>query len=347
MCNKDKLILITGSAGFIGAAISKKLIMNGYSVIGIDNLNKYYDVNLKKNRLKDINLASKKHEGKWIFKKIDIVERKKLNKLFKKYKPKIVINLAAQAGVRYSLINPNSYIQSNILGFSNVLDACVENKVENIIYASSSSVYGGNQKLPYFEEDSVNHPVSLYAATKRSNELIAHSYSSNYGIPATGLRFFTVYGPFGRPDMAPMIFTKSILNGEHIEVYNFGKMKRDFTYIDDVVESIFRCCFKPATPDKEFDTFNPDASSSFAPHRIFNIGNSKPVELMKFVQLLEEKIGKKALINFKPLQNGDVIETFADINKLRDWINFSPSIPLKDGINIFVDWYFDFYSNKK
>ena len=347
MNNRNYLILITGAAGFIGAAVTKKLIMNGNTVVGIDNMNKYYDLNLKKSRLKDLNLLSKKYKGNFIFKKIDLIERKKINKLFKKYNPNIVINLAAQAGVRYSLINPNSYIQSNILGFSNVLDACVENKVENIIYASSSSVYGGNMKLPYYEDDSVNHPVSLYAATKRSNELIAHSYSSNYGIPATGLRFFTVYGPFGRPDMAPMIFTKSILNDEHIEVYNFGKMRRDFTYIDDVVESIFRCCFKPATPDNGFDAFNPYASSSFAPHRIFNIGNSKPVELMKFIQLLEDKIGKKALINFKPLQIGDVKETFADVNKLRDWINFSPDISIEDGINNFVDWYLDFYFNKK
>ena len=344
MKNKDNLILITGSAGFIGAAVTKKLIENGNSVIGIDNLNTYYDLNLKKKRLKNIDLLAKKSEGEWIFNKIDIVERKKVFKLFKKYKPKIVINLAAQAGVRYSLINPKSYIENNILGFSNVLDACVEHKVENLIYASSSSVYGGNKKIPYSEDQSVNHPVSLYAATKRSNELIAHAYSSNYGIPATGLRFFTVYGPFGRPDMAPMIFTKSIINEEHIEVYNFGKMKRDFTFIDDVVESIFRCCFKPAICDLGFDPYNPTASMSFAPHRIFNVGNSESVDLMKFIQLLEDKIGKKALINFKPLQKGDVLETYADVSKLKDWINFSPVVSLEDGLDRFLDWYFDFYS---
>ena len=336
-------ILVTGAAGFIGAALSKKLLENGNNVIGIDNLNKYYDLKLKKDRLRDLKLLSNKIKGEWIFKKIDLVDRKRIFRLFKKYQPNIVINLAAQAGVRYSLLNPNSYIQSNILGFSNVIEASVEIKVENFIYASSSSVYGLNQKIPFDEDHKVDHPVSLYAATKRSNELIAHSFSNIYALPATGLRFFTVYGPWGRPDMAPMIFTKAIMEGQSIDVFNYGEMLRDFTYIDDVVNCIYLCCDKPATKNNDFDLLNPKSSSSFAPHRIFNIGNSNPIELKRFIQLLEDEIGKKALKKYMPMQKGDVISTSAYMENIKDWVGFEPKINIKKGIENFVAWYKKYY----
>ena len=342
MSNGISPILVTGAAGFIGSETCIKLLDNGHKVIGIDNLSDYYDVTLKNSRLKKIELINKSNS--WLFLNGSIDNFEFINETFKLHKPKVVINLAAQAGVRYSLTNPSVYIKTNLIGFFNVIDACKTYKIENLIYASSSSVYGGNKKLPFSEDNEVNHPISLYAATKRSNELIAHSYSYNYEIPCTGLRFFTVYGPFGRPDMAPMIFTKSILKGDTIDIFNFGKMNRDFTYIDDVIESIYRCCFKPASKDKNFDSFYPNCSTSFAPHRIFNVGNSKPVKLMEFIKVLEDKIGKKAVINYKPLQMGDVLETFADSSKLRNWINYSPSISIEVGIKHFVDWYLDYYS---
>ena len=285
-----KNVLITGAAGFIGAAVVKKFIFNGYSVIGIDNLSSYYDVSLKKNRLREIdNLRLK--DLSWHFYQISLENFKLLTNVFEKHKPEIVINLAAQAGVRYSLKDPNSYIQSNLVGFANLLELAKNFSVENFVYASSSSVYGGNTKLPYKETDAANHPLSLYAATKKANEALAHSYSHFYRIPSTCLRFFTVYGPLGRPDMAPMIFANSILNSEPLRIFYNGKMSRDFTYIDDVVESVFRCSLKKAIANDLFNSEEPDPSSSKAPHMILNVGNSKPVSLLKFIEILENKLG--------------------------------------------------------
>ena len=341
-----RIVLITGAAGFIGASLAKKLILNGDKVIGIDNLSTYYDVLLKKQRLKQIDDVSSK-DSNWYFYEYSLEDYESLFKVFEKHKPEIVINLAAQAGVRYSLIDPNSYIQSNLVGFGNILELVKSFSVQNFIYASSSSVYGGNTKLPYKECDPVNHPISLYAATKRSNEIIAHSYSHIYGIAATGLRFFTVYGPLGRPDMAPMIFAKSILNSEPIKVFNYGKMSRDFTYIDDVVESIFRCTFKKAISNKFFDSNNPDPATSKAPHIILNIGNSESVELLRFIEILEENLGKKAIKEFHPIQEGDVLNTFADNSSLQNWINFSPTISIEVGLRKFAKWYKDYYYSSK
>ena len=335
-------VLITGAAGFIGAATIKKFILNGDNVIGIDNLCEYYDVSLKKNRLKEINDLSIKNQF-WNFYQIRLEDYKSLSKIFEKYKPQIVINLAAQAGVRYSLIDPNSYIQSNLVGFGNILELVKYFSVENFIYASSSSVYGGNTKLPYKETDPVNHPISLYAATKRSNEVIAHSYSHIYKIPSTCLRFFTVYGPLGRPDMSPMIFADSILNSKPIKVFNYGKMSRDFTYIDDISESIFRCSFKKAVSNTLFNSNVPDPSTSKAPHIILNIGNSSPVKLLEFIELLEDNLGRKAIKDFQPIQPGDVEHTYADTSKLRDWINYSPKVSIEKGIKIFSKWYKNYY----
>ncbi len=335
---KENIILITGAAGFIGSALSIKLLDKGKKVIGIDNLNSYYDLKLKRDRLKNIDIHSKYFKN-WHFEKCDITNRKKLFNLFKIYNPSIVINLAAQAGVRYSIQNPQSYIKSNLLGFSNILDACANYKVENLLYASSSSVYGLNQKTPFEENDRADHPVSLYAATKRSNELLAHSYSHIYGIPCTGLRFFTVYGPWGRPDMAPMIFTKSILENRPIDIFNHGNMLRDFTYIDDIVNCISMCSDKPATKDSNFEYSSTLPSSSFAPHRIFNIGNSKPIKLTTFIKLLEEEIGQKAIKNFQKMQKGDVLSTYANMDSIKNWIGFEPKVNIKDGIKLFVKWY--------
>ena len=336
-------ILVTGSAGFIGAALVQKLLKNGEKVIGIDNLNNYYDINLKIERNKLINLTSSNSKGKWKFFNISIEDKNALKEVFEVEKPKIVINLAAQAGVRYSIQNPSAYIQSNIAGFNNILEECKKNKIENLIYASSSSVYGGNKKLPFKETDAVNHPISLYAASKRSNELMAHVYSHLFNLPATGLRFFTVYGPWGRPDMAPMIFTKAIIEKKKINVNNYGKMIRDFTYIDDITESIFRCCFKPATPDKNFDSLNPDPSTSNAPHRIFNIGNSSPIKLLDFIEKLEKEINISAIKEFVEMQPGDVISTESDSKLLQNWINFTPSTKIELGIKELVEWYKLFY----
>jgi len=336
-------ILITGAAGFIGSALSIKLIEKGESVLGIDNLNSYYDVNLKMQRIKNIENLCALIRGDWNFEKCELENNVLLNQIFSKFEPDVVVNLAAQAGVRYSLQNPLSYLNSNLLGFGNILEECRKFKVGNLIYASSSSVYGGNKNIPFNENQAVDHPVSLYAATKRSNELMAHSYSHIYGIPSTGLRFFTVYGPWGRPDMAPMIFTKSILNNKPINVFNYGKMKRDFTFIDDIVEGIFHCCYKPAIANKEEDISNIDASTSFAPHLIFNIGNSNSVELLKFINVLEEEIGNKAIIKFVKMLPVDVVETEADTTKLKNWINFSPKTSIEEGIKKFVDWYKNYY----
>ena len=343
--NKNKLvILVTGAAGFIGAAVCQRLIREGHKVIGFDNLNSYYSKNLKKARVSQIDEISNKYKIKWNFYERSLSDRVFLDIIFKKHSPTIVIHLAAQAGVRYSMQNPSAYFESNIIGFGNVLECCRNYGVNNLIYASSSSVYGGNKNIPFQENHIVDHPISLYAATKKSNELLAHAYSHLFKIPSTGLRFFTVYGPWGRPDMAPMIFVKSIISGKPINVYNYGKMKRDFTYIDDVVEGIYRCIFKPANSDKSFNRFKPNPAKSFAPHRIFNIGNSKPIELLKFIVLIEDKLKLKAIKNMMPIQPGDVEVTCADTSELKEWIEYKPVTNIEDGINKFVDWYRNFYS---
>jgi len=335
-------ILVTGAAGFIGAALSQQLLKVGENVYGIDNLNSYYSQKLKLDRIKNIENDTSA-SGKWKFEKCDLTDDRKLNEIFKNFSPEVVVNLAAQAGVRYSIKEPTAYIKSNIVGFNNVLEKCVKFKVRNLIYASSSSVYGINKEESFKEDHPVNHPVSLYAATKRSNELIAHTYSHIFGLPATGLRFFTVYGPWGRPDMAPMIFTKSILEKQPLDIYNFGKMQRDFTFINDITEAIIRCCYKPASVDEDFDFNSPNASTSFAPHRIFNVGNSNPVKLLDFVETLENELGIRAKLNLKCIQKGDVTSTISDTKKLKDWINFKPQTSLKEGINKFLIWYKDYY----
>jgi len=344
--NQYPTICVTGAAGFIGSALCKKLLCNGIKVIGIDNLNSYYDPNFKKIRLKNIQENCNTGDNKWSFFEGSIENYIFLERIFNDTKPNIVVNLAAQAGVRYSLENPFSYVQSNLVGFTNILEICRKFHISNFIYASSSSVYGGNKLLPYHELQNVDHPISFYAATKKANELMAHSYSSLYNIPTTGLRFFTVYGPWGRPDMAPMLFANSILKGEEISVYNSGQMMRDFTYIDDIIEVIRRCCYKPATPDDEFDISDPNPSTSFAPHRIFNVGNGSSINLITFIETLESELGIKAKKVLKPLQKGDVISTHADTTKIKEWINFSPKTNLKNGIELFSKWFLDFYKNK-
>ena len=339
-----KYILITGAAGFIGAALSKKLLLNRYHVIGIDNLNSYYDVNLKKDRIKDLIHTTEKINCKvnWKFYKCDITDYENLKEIFLKYKPKIVINLAAQAGVRFSLEEPLKYINSNIYGFFNVLELCKEFDIKHLIYASSSSVYGGNEYLPFSEKHSVNHPISLYAATKKSNELMAHSYSHLFKFAATGLRFFTIYGPWGRPDMAPMIFSKAILNNEPINLFNNGNMRRDFTYIDDATDVIVSCLNKLPLPKKDFDKLKPDPSISFAAHKILNVGNSKSIHLKTFLSLLEKELGKKAIITNKEMQPGDVKDTLCDNSNLKEWIGFSPNTSIEYGIKKFAEWYLSY-----
>ena len=338
-----KVILVTGAAGFIGAALVKKLLERGDIVVGIDNLSNYYDTKLKIDRLKNINLLAESFDCEWCFLEKSLEDKVGLRDIFKDYEFDVVVNLAAQAGVRFSLSNPSNYIQTNLVGFANLLDECKKTNVKNLIFASSSSVYGGNKNLPFVETQSVNHPKSLYAATKRANELMAHTYSHLFNIPCTGLRFFTVYGPWGRPDMAPMIFTKSILNNESIDIFNNGEMQRDFTYIDDVIESILRCCDKPAKISKNFDFEVPDPSISFAPYRIFNVGNSKPINLLKFVQTLEKTLGINAEKRSLPMQPGDVEATAADTSLLEEWIGFKPQTKLEDGIKKFAEWYISYY----
>ena len=336
-------LLITGAAGFIGASLTNKLIKSGCEVLGIDNLNSYYQKQLKYDRLDDIIEKSKRYQGKWIFEQCDLKDRNNILKIVKKFSPDTIVNLAAQAGVRYSIENPYVYIETNLLGFCNILDACKESNVKNLVYASSSSVYGSNLTFPYHEDQKVNHPLSLYAATKKCNEILAHSYSSLYNIPATGLRFFTVYGPWGRPDMAPMIFAKNIFEKKPINIFNYGNMQRDFTYIDDIVNGVFKCCFKAATPNQEFNYLDPEPSTSFAPHRIFNIGNSRPVSLEKFIELLEKEIGIKAIKNYKEIQMGEVVKTASDYSKLNEWVGFEPKRNLEEGIPLFIKWYKNYY----
>ena len=336
----SKRILITGCAGFIGFHLSNRLISEGFQILGVDNLNNYYDIELKKQRLKQIeNLINVSNKSNWKFLKGDIENFNFMNSAFETFKPEIVFHLAAQAGVRYSIENPKAYINSNLLGFGNMLECCRNYKIKNFIYASSSSVYGGNQKLPFSEKDQVNHPVSLYAATKKSNELMAHSYSHLYSIPIIGLRFFTVYGPWGRPDMAPMIFANSILRNKEIKVFNFGKMSRDFTYIDDVIETMVRLIFKPAKADVFFNKIEPDPSTSWSPYRIFNVGNSKKVPLLEFINEIEISLGKQAIKKFEAMQQGDVQSTFSDSMSIQEWTGFRPNTSIKEGVRKFIDWF--------
>ncbi len=343
---KCENILITGAAGFIGYHLAKKLLEEGFNVIGLDNLNSYYEVSLKKERLKQLEIYSQERKNKWEFQKIELNNKQDLNKIFIKFHPKIVINLAAQAGVRYSLENPDSYIDSNIIGFHNILSCCKEFNIKNLIYASSSSVYGGNTRIPFSENDQVNHPISLYAATKKTNELFAHTYSHLYGISCTGIRFFTVYGPWGRPDMAPMIFTKAILSKKPIRIFNHGNMFRDFTFIDDVVDALFRLIEKPATPDLEFKKDSPDPSSSWCSYKVFNIGNNKSISIMDFIGALEKELGVSAIKKFEPIQKGDVEKTLANTNKLNEYIGYKPNTPLDVGLSKFIKWYKKFYKIK-
>ncbi len=333
----SRTVLVTGAAGFIGAALSQRLLQRGDRVVGLDNLNDYYDPNLKQARLRQIEAVAP--AGAWLFERIALEDGDALMALFAKEKPAVVVNLAAQAGVRYSLENPAAYIQSNLVGFGHLLEGCRNYGTENLVYASSSSVYGGNRNLPFDERQPVNHPVSFYAASKKANELMAHTYSHLYGLPATGLRFFTVYGPWGRPDMAPMLFARAILAGEPIKVFNYGKMQRDFTYIDDIVEGVIRCCDKPATVNPDFDPLQPDPATAAAPHRVFNIGNSQPTELLRFIEVMENCLGYRALKDMQPMQPGDVVSTAADTQALQDWIGFAPSTPLEVGVSRFTDWY--------
>ena len=336
-------ILITGAAGFIGFHLSKRLLKEKSNIVCLDNLNSYYDLSLKKARLNNLFESAKNNEVGLKFIEQNLENKRELDKVFNNNKIKIVINLAAQAGVRYSLENPSAYINSNILGFSNILESCKNYNVEHLIYASSSSVYGGNKNLPFSENQSVDHPVSLYAATKKSNELMAHTYSHLYNIPTTGLRFFTVYGPWGRPDMALFLFTKSIIEGRAIKVFNNGDMVRDFTYIDDIIESLMRLIHKPATSNIDFDVKSPSSCSSWAPYRIFNIGNSNPTPLMDFISAIEENLGIKAKKEFLEMQPGDVSATAADTSSLEEWIDFKPNTSIKKGISNFLSWYKEFY----
>ncbi len=336
-------LLVTGAAGFIGFHLCLKVIKEGCKVIGIDNINNYYDISLKKARLKKLKEKAIEYNCEFIFFKCDICNFKELEQIFKKYKPDQIVNLAAQAGVRYSISNPSAYIQANLVGFSNILELSKKYKIKHLLYASSSSVYGGNKKMPLSEADNVDHPISLYAATKKSNELLAHSYSHLFNIPTTGLRFFTVYGPWGRPDMALFLFTKAISNNEPINLFNNGNMIRDFTYIDDIVESIFKLIYKVPKALNNFDKLNPIPGKSWAPYRIFNIGNSSPVKLMEYVNAIEDNLGKKAEIKYLPMQPGDVEATFADTSSLQSWIEYKPSTKIRDGIKKFINWFKDYY----
>ena len=333
-----KTVAVTGSAGFIGFHLSKKLLANGFQVVGIDNLNTYYDVNLKKARLSEL-----ESQNDFRFCQVDIADSRGLRNVFESESISLVVNLAAQAGVRYSLENPQAYINANVTGFVNVLECCRHFGIEHLVFASSSSVYGANTLQPFSVQHNVDHPISLYAATKKSNELLAHSYSSNFGLSVTGLRFFTVYGPWGRPDMALFLFTDAILKNKSIDVFNNGEMSRDFTYIDDIVEGVYRVLLKPAKSDPNWDSNHPDPSSSFAPYRLCNIGSQNPISLLAFIETIEEMTGKKAEKNYLPMQLGDVPSTFADITNLKEITEFIPRTPLVTGIRNFVSWYRDYY----
>jgi len=333
-----KKTIVTGSAGFIGASLCVKLLQRGDTVIGVDNHNDYYDPKIKKSRVDILKKYPNYHH--YI---IDLVEEKKLKKIFEDHMPQDVVNLAAQAGVRYSLKNPLAYINSNILGFSNILENCRSHKIKHLVYASTSSVYGANTKIPFSEHDNVNHPLSVYAASKKSNELMAHAYSYLFKIPTTGLRFFTVYGPWGRPDMALFKFTKSILEEKPIDVFNYGKHTRDFTYIDDIVKGVIKTIDNPAKSNKNWDSNHPDPATSNAPWRIYNIGNNNPVKLMDYIDALEKNLGKKAKINFLPLQPGDVQDTYANTDNLNEKFKYKPTTSVIDGVSSFVKWYKGYY----
>ncbi len=331
-------ILVTGTAGFIGNHLALRLLERGDEVIGVDNLNDYYDVNLKLARLDRI----KDHQA-FTDLRADLADRSGMEQVFAKYQPQRVVNLAAQAGVRYSIENPHAYMDSNIIGFMNILEGCRHNQVEHLVYASSSSVYGANESMPFSVHDNVDHPLSLYAASKKANELMAHTYSNLYQLPTTGLRFFTVYGPWGRPDMALFLFTKAILAGEPIKVFNYGNHRRDFTYVEDIVEGVIRTLDHPAQANPDWTGENPDPGTSKAPWRVYNIGNQKPVELLKYIETLEKCLGKKAEKELLPLQPGDVPDTYADVEALVTDVGYKPGTPIEEGIEQFVKWYRSFY----
>lgn len=334
----NEKVLVTGAAGFIGFHLCQKLLAQGANVIGLDNVNDYYDVTLKEARLAQL-------EGKpgFRFVRMSLEDRQGIADLFATEKPTYVVNLAAQAGVRYSLTNPHAYIDSNLVGFTNILEGCRHNGVKHLVYASSSSVYGMNTEMPFSVHHNVDHPISLYAASKKANELMAHTYSHLYRLPTTGLRFFTVYGPWGRPDMALFLFTKAILSGEPINVFNEGKMRRDFTYVDDIVEGVYRLIPTIAQPNENWNSAKPDPASSSAPYRVHNIGNNSPVELMHMIEALEDKLGQKAVKNMMPMQPGDVPATYADVEPLTEAVGFKPETSIETGIGRFVDWYREFY----
>ncbi|UCH92491.1 MAG: NAD-dependent epimerase/dehydratase family protein [Candidatus Aminicenantes bacterium] len=362
--NKLKPVLITGIAGFIGFHFAKKILTKHYPVIGIDNLNNYYDSNLKTNRLKQLGFSQNQIDSlenpnqhtpsiqlktpqRFVFYKVNLKEKDALKKIFAAEKPGYVVHLAAQAGVRYSIKEPYAYIDSNIISFMNILENCRHHPVKHLVFSSSSSVYGANENMPFSVHHNVDHPISLYAATKKSNELLAHSYANLYQIPTTGLRFFTVYGPWGRPDMAYFSFTNKILNNIPIEVFNYGNMKRDFTYIDDIVAGVYQVMLKIPEGNPDWDGRNPDPASSRAPYRIFNIGNHQPIDLLYFIELIEKNLGKKAKKKLLPMQKGDVKETYADIHELQRYIGFKPVTTIEEGIKHFVTWYLDYYGIKK
>jgi UDP-glucuronate 4-epimerase len=331
-------ILLTGAAGFIGMTTALRLLERGDTVTGLDNLNDYYDVDLKLSRLQLL----ERHPG-FGFIKLDVADRSGMEQTFATHKFDRVVHLAAQAGVRYSLQNPHAYVDSNVVGFLNILEGCRRAEVKHLVYASSSSVYGGNTRLPFSEHDNVDHPVSLYAATKKANELMAHTYSHLYGLPTTGLRFFTVYGPWGRPDMALFLFTKAILEGRPIEVFNEGRMQRDFTYVEDIAEGVIRVMDRCATADPTFDADRPDPATSNSPYRVFNIGNNRPVRLFEFISCIEHALGRKAQMRLLPMQDGDVPATFADIDALGDWTDFAPATTIQEGVARFISWYRAYY----
>jgi UDP-glucuronate 4-epimerase len=331
-------VLVTGSAGFIGSALSLRLLERGDEVIGLDNLNDYYDVKLKLARLERA-----KRFSSFTDVRADLEDRKTLERVFAEHQPQRVVNLAAQAGVRYSMENPHAYINANVVGFMNILEGCRHHGVEHLVYASSSSVYGANTKMPFSVHDNVDHPVSMYAATKKANELMAHTYSHLYNLPASGLRFFTVYGPWGRPDMALFMFTRNILAGKPIDVFNYGNHRRDFTYIDDIVEGVIRVLDKIAAPNPDWSGDTPDTATSLAPYRLYNIGNHQPVELMRYIEVLEGCLGRKAEKNLLPLQKGDVPDTYADVEALIQDVNYRPATPIEEGVARFVEWYRGYY----
>ena len=338
MLSELHICLITGAAGFIGMHTSLRLLQRGYQVVGVDNLNEYYDVTLKKARLERLQA-----HANFSFIRLDVADREGMAQLFKRERCHRVIHLAAQAGVRHSLTNPYAYLDSNLQGFLNILEGCRQNGVQHLVYASSSSVYGGNTVLPFSEHHNVDHPVSLYAATKKANELMAHTYSHLFRLPTTGLRFFTVYGPWGRPDMALFLFTKAILDDKPIDVFNHGNMVRDFTYIDDIVEGVIRVIDKPAEPNPQFDPANSDPASSNAPYRVFNIGNNQPTQLMEYISALETELGRTAKKNYLPMQPGDVPATAANTDELNAWVGFKPNTAVQQGVAQFVDWYRNYY----